>query len=193
MRIAAHTGKGRFTLTVMSSPPARIVLEGAMFRDGAEIAKDYTADGADQSPALSWRGVPAEAKELVLVLEDLDFVSGITGGRPLIHWLVYNINPKIQGFKEGMPPNEIVEVLPNQEGVYQAHTMYDTTGYRGPQPPPGPAHHYRFTLFAFNPAFGMNPGAGAAIVMNVIEAARDRIVGEGSMTVTYKRQLPPSQ
>src|SRR5580693_1229781 len=41
-----------------------------------EIPAQYTCDGADISPPLSWSDVPAGTGSLVLVIEDLDAPSG---------------------------------------------------------------------------------------------------------------------
>jgi Raf kinase inhibitor-like YbhB/YbcL family protein len=169
--------------------PATITLESPVMREGAEIPKEFTVDGANISPPLSWHRVPPAAKELVLVFEDLDFVSGITGGRPLVHWIVYDMKPTVTGLKAAILAQPIVDAAGDPDGIFQAHTTFDMSGYRGPQPPPGPPHRYRFTLFALNRALGLQPDMGALSFMQALDAAKNSVVGQGSLTVTYQRKL----
>jgi phosphatidylethanolamine-binding protein (PEBP) family uncharacterized protein len=55
---------------------------------GGEIPAQYTWDGADISPPLSWSGVPQETRSLVLLVEDPDAPSGV-----FHHWVVFDISP----------------------------------------------------------------------------------------------------
>ena len=41
-----------------------ITVRSEAFKSGAAIPKKYTEDGSDDSPPLSWKGVPEGAKEL---------------------------------------------------------------------------------------------------------------------------------
>jgi Raf kinase inhibitor-like YbhB/YbcL family protein len=165
--------------------PGSILVEGPALRDGAPIARDYTADGRDRSPALAWHHVPPAAKELIVVMEDLDETSPLTAGRPLVHWVLYRISPTVTRVRAGLPVQELVVLPPDTAGAYQAYTMYDAPGYRGPQPPPGPSHHYRFNVFAVDRRLGLKQGAG---VNTVVAAMQGHVVGRGSITVTYQRK-----
>jgi Raf kinase inhibitor-like YbhB/YbcL family protein len=111
------------------------VITSPAFRPGAAIPLTYSCFGANQSPPLRWRGVPAAA-ELALVVDDPDAV----GGRYL-HWVVVGIAPTARGAPAGEPPPGAT-VLPNSGGE---------RAYLGPCPPAGTGtHHYRFALYALN-------------------------------------------
>src|SRR4051794_34506705 len=62
--------------TVDAPSRMTITLRSPAFSDGGMIPKEYTCDGADQSPPLEWSGVPQEAYELVLICDDPDAPMG---------------------------------------------------------------------------------------------------------------------
>ena len=47
-------------------------IESVAFASGGEIPKRYTGEGADESPPLSWSGVPANTKSIALIVDDPD-------------------------------------------------------------------------------------------------------------------------
>ena len=61
--------------------PAVIEVTSPAFLQGGTIPPLYTADGAGMSPPLTWRGLPADAAALLLVVEDADSPTP----RPLVH------------------------------------------------------------------------------------------------------------
>ena len=60
-----------------------IKVTSTAFADGEMIPKQYTCDGANVSPPLSWSGVPAGAKALALICDDPD-----APGKTWVHWVV---------------------------------------------------------------------------------------------------------
>ena len=135
--------------TLAADQPA-MQLSSPAFAEGATIPERYTCSGAEQSPPLTWSGVPANAKTLALIVIDPDAPSGA-----FEHWVVYNIPPQSTGLKEGKPKR----LFPGggEEGMNGAGKM----GYFGPCPPPGKVHHYHFRLFALdkNLDLGLQPDA----------------------------------
>jgi hypothetical protein len=59
-----------------------LMLASPAFAPGGQIPSEYTCDGADISPPLSWSGVPPGAKSLILVVEDPDAAMGAIGRPP---------------------------------------------------------------------------------------------------------------
>ena len=59
-------------------------------------------------------------------------------GGTYVHWAVAHLDPGRRELAEGAVPPGATE-LPNSAGE---------PAYAGPCPPGGPAHHYRFTLYA---------------------------------------------
>ena len=47
-------------------------IASSAFDDGGKIPREYTCEGDDTSPPLSWTGVPWDARSLVLIVDDPD-------------------------------------------------------------------------------------------------------------------------
>ncbi len=142
-------------------------LESEKIRNGSEIPREHTCEGADRSPPLRWSGVPDGTRSLALVVEDPDAPNGT-----FIHWVVYGIPPQARMLGEGIPPER--EILP--EGVKQGRNDFGRMGWGGPCPPRGETHRYRFRLFALDAGIRVGPGASweqldHAIAGHVLEEA----------------------
>ena len=55
---------------------------------GGQIPSKYTCDGQDVSPPLAWSGVPAEAKSLVLIVDDPDAPDPAAPKMTWVHWVL---------------------------------------------------------------------------------------------------------
>jgi Raf kinase inhibitor-like YbhB/YbcL family protein len=84
--------------------------------------------------------------EVALVLEDPD-----APGEVFFHWVVWGLDPAAKTLAEGALPAEAIEGA-NSTGQ---------TGYMGPCPPPGPAHRYRFVMYALSKPVTLEAGATA--------------------------------
>lgn len=134
-------------------PPLR--LTSPAFGDAEPIPRRYTAEGRNLSPPLQWSGVPPLTRSLCLILDDPDAPAGLW-----VHWVLYDLPPQLTGLPEGLPP------LPRLahggcHGRCWGVRHFPRFGYQGPQPPPGPAHRYRFTLAALARTLDWPPGASA--------------------------------
>jgi Raf kinase inhibitor-like YbhB/YbcL family protein len=91
--------------------------------------------GANISPALAWSGAPEGTRSYAITCFDPDAPTGSGWW----HWVVTDIPADVTSFDEGaeLPP-----------GSRTWLNDYGYTGWGGPWPPPGPAHHYVFTVFA---------------------------------------------
>lgn len=149
-------------------------LSAAAFADGGAIPSLYTCEGADLSPALSWKDVPAGTRALALIADDPDAPV-----RTWTHWIVWNIPPQATLLPEGAPQ---VEALDN--GARQGLNDFKRLGYGGPCPPPGKQHRYFFKLYSLNVRLDLEPGA----TRGELEAAmKDHIVAQAVWMGTYRR------
>src|SRR2546430_2792208 len=73
-------------------------LRSAAFAEGGSIPSQYTCDGKNVSPPLSWSGIPPAAKSLALICDDPDAPAGVW-----VHWVVYGLFPSISALPEGVP------------------------------------------------------------------------------------------
>jgi hypothetical protein len=140
-------------------------LASSAFEDAEPIPTEFTCSGVGRSPPLSASAVPAEAETLALVMDDPD-----AGGRPYVHWLVWDVPADRTEWPAGVPEGETVAEL---GGAVQGQNSRGTVGYVGPCPPPddGP-HTYRFALYALDSPIGLDPGAERPAVEDAIAGTR---------------------
>src|SRR5450631_4314008 len=62
--------------TKKGDSPMSIELTSTAFKPGETIPKQYTGDGADQSPSLRWSGPPSGTKSIALICDDPDAPRG---------------------------------------------------------------------------------------------------------------------
>lgn len=122
-------------LLVAAIPAMQI--RSSSFSAGGRIGLPFMARecaGQNRSPALSWSAPPHGTRSLALIMHDPD--APITGG--FYHWVVYDLPPSTRALALS------ARLQSNQLGL----TSTGRPGYHGPCPPPGPAHHYNFTIYA---------------------------------------------
>jgi Raf kinase inhibitor-like YbhB/YbcL family protein len=139
-----------------------MMLRSDAFESGRAIPRRYTEDGVDDSPHLTWSGLPEGTKELALIIDDPDAPQA----EPWVHWVFYKIPDEVQTLTEGLPPTPSPDAPP---GSMQGKNSWGTDGYRGPAPPKGHGtHHDRFRLDALDAPAGRSsrgrrPADGAVI------------------------------
>ncbi len=143
------------------------------FEEGDMIPAQYTCDGENISPPLSFSGVPAQSKSLALICDDPDAQAGTW-----THWLAYDLPPTTPGLAEN-----ILAIQTLENGAKQGKNDFGTTGYGGPCPPRG-THRYRFKLYALDGLLDLTPEATKAEVM---EKMNTHVLAEATLTGTYKR------
>ncbi len=149
-------------------------VKSAAFEEGGSIPPKYTGKGEDISPPLEWSDIPQGTKSLALICDDPDAPM-----MTWIHWIVYNIPPEADGFKEGMAKDSMLA-----DGTMQGITDFRSIGYGGPSPPPGGAHRYYFKLYALDTKLDLKPGATKKALLKAMEA---HILGETQLMGKFKR------
>ena len=159
----ASTTAGPTTASLAISSPA--------FGAGQAIPVQYTCDGSNTSPALTWGEPPAGTQFFALVLTDPDTPSG-----GFVHWVIYNI----PGTSRGLP--EAISTDPQlADGTVQGINGGRQLGYTGPCPPSG-VHHYVFELYALDASLSLEAGATKE---GLLSAAQDHILAQAELTGTY--------
>ena len=151
-------------------------LRSTAFSANAEIPDKYTCEGADVSPQLSWTSPPEGTAEIALICSDPDAPSG-----NWVHWVIYGIAPDRLSLPEAVPTSE---TLPDLDGARQGRNDFGRIGYGGPCPPPGPAHHYHFRLYALDAPTNLRAGATEA---ELLRAMKGHIVARGELVGVYSR------
>lgn len=144
-------------------------LTSPAFADGAAIPTQYTCDGDDRSPRLSWTGVPDGARSLALVLDDPDAPRGT-----FTHWVVYDL------------PVELTELAEGATDGTQGRNSFGRSGYGGPCPPPGDnPHRYRFRLYALDlPTIALEAGTREELEQKI----DTHVLGTAHLMGRYQRQ-----
>lgn len=149
-------------------------IKSAAFEEGGLIPSEFTCDGADVSPPLTWSSVPAGTKSLALISDDPDAPVGIW-----VHWVIYNIPPTETGLPKVVPGDEKLE-----NGTIQGKNDFSRIGYGGPCPPSG-THRYYFKLYALDTMLDLKPGATKD---QLLKAMDGKILAECQLMGKYKRK-----
>ena len=149
-------------------------LRSSAFEQEGNIPREFTCEGRNISPELSWNGVPAGTKTFALVMHDPD--APVSGG--FTHWVVYNIPASVDHLPEHVPNQDAVP-----GGGVQAKNDSGKYGYMGPCPPSG-VHRYYFRLYALD----VNLDSGAGSSKEALEKAmKGHVLGQAELLGRYQR------
>jgi Raf kinase inhibitor-like YbhB/YbcL family protein len=157
--IAALAATGGATMKITSSA----------FSEGGTIPDKYAKAGQNVNPPLRIEGTPADAKSLLLIMDDPDAPVGL-----FTHWLVWNIDPKTAEITENSVP----------KGAVQGTNDYPGSGYDGPQPPSG-THRYYFKVFALDQTLDLKPRAKRK---EVDAGMRGHVIAQGELMGRYSHK-----
>ncbi|HVW02969.1 MAG TPA: YbhB/YbcL family Raf kinase inhibitor-like protein [Planctomycetaceae bacterium] len=149
-------------------------LESSAFSASERIPEEYTGDGSNMSPPLSWSHPPYGTQSLALICEDPDAPRGIWS-----HWVLYNLPAETQEI-----PAELAQKGDLDDGARQGKNDFGKLGYGGPAPPPGKPHRYFFKLYAIDTILNLAAGATRAQVLRAIEG---HVLDSGELMGSYGR------
>jgi Raf kinase inhibitor-like YbhB/YbcL family protein len=144
---------------------ASITVTSKSFASNGPIPIDYTCDGKEVSPQVTWSSPPDGTKSLALVVEDPDAASG-----SFTHWLLYNIGPDALSLAEGVDPTTV--------GAKIGLNDFEGVRYSGPCPPKMQIHRYRFHLYSLNATLELKDGADRG---QLDAAMNGHVLGEGTL------------
>lgn len=141
---------------------------------GGAIGDQYTQNGENMSPPLSWSKGPAGTISYVVLAED----SGVNRADPIVHWVVYDIPRNTTALGQNLPKEG---TLPN--GAKQGLNVRDSVGFIGPKPPAGQTHPYHFQVFALNKTLRIDPAKASR--KDVVDAMRNSVLASGDFVANY--------
>jgi Raf kinase inhibitor-like YbhB/YbcL family protein len=144
-------------------------ISSAVFENNGNIPQKYTCDGKDVNPPLKIENVPPAAKSLVLIVDDPDAPMGMW-----VHWVVWNIDPKMGEIKENTVP----------KGALQGINDFRKHDYGGPCPPSG-THRYFFKLYALDSLLNLSTNSRKT---DIEKAMKGHIIAQAEIIGLYKRQ-----
>jgi len=154
-----------------------MLLTSPAFEDMTSIPPRYTADGERLSPPLAWRGAPAGARGMVLIVEDSDAPTP----EPLVHLLAWDLPPDLREIPEGEFRS------PGHDGLDEVlgRNAYMQTAWLPPDPPAGHGPHlYVFQLFALDRQLSFDRRPGRA---EVVKAMQGHVLAKGVLAGSYER------
>jgi Raf kinase inhibitor-like YbhB/YbcL family protein len=131
------------------------------------VPRQFTCDGGNQTPRIRWTSFAV--KEWALEMVDPD----APGSGGFVHWVVY-----------GIPAAETSVGPKLPSGAVEGKNGRGQTGYTGPCPPAGPAHHYHFIVSGLDAALGLSPGLSRADLEAKIKG---HVIALGELITTYQR------
>ena len=118
-------------------------LTSPSFENQKRIAKKFTCDGENISPALEWSAVPEGTKSFALIVDDPDAPDPANPRMTWVHWVLYNIPATVSSLPESVKDKDL------PKGTLQGLNDWKKTGYGGPCPPIG-KHRYFHKLYALD-------------------------------------------
>lgn len=163
----------------MAITTGTLMVTSSAFAQGQAIPRQYTGDGQNISPPLSWSDAPPGTQEWALIVDDPDAPRP----QPWVHWLAYGIPVHLQGLSEDVPKTERVAA---PAGFVQGKNSWGRIGYGGPEPPRGHGvHHYHFKLYDLDVPLNLPPGIEK---QELLKAMNGHILAEGELIGTYERK-----
>jgi Raf kinase inhibitor-like YbhB/YbcL family protein len=129
-----------------ATPAAKFALSSSAFGDGKAIPVRHANSGVagggqNVSPPLSWSDLPKGTKSLAVACIDRHPIAN-----SWVHWLIIDILAGSHGLPEGASQTTM---LPTR--AKELKNSFGSTGWGGPQPPPGSgSHRYEFLLYALS-------------------------------------------
>jgi Raf kinase inhibitor-like YbhB/YbcL family protein len=144
-----------------------LVVTSSAFADGGPIPAQYTCQGDNVSPDLSWSPAPEQTVEIAITMVDLDAPD-------FVHWAIAALDPDSTSLGAGVVPELAIE---GTNGTGQL-------GYTGPCPPPGETHRYRITVHYLTEQTELGDGAAGADLAAAIDVAT---LASAGITGTYSQ------
>ncbi len=151
-------------------------IQSPAFASGDSIPAEYTCQGRDISPPLTFSGIPVECRSLALIVDDPDAPDPAAPKMTWVHWVLYNLPPGSGGLAQA------VSELP--PGTGEGLNDWQRTGYGGPCPPIG-RHRYFFRFYALDTLL---PDLGTPTKAQLLEAMEGHILQQAELMGTYRKR-----
>lgn len=149
-------------------------LTSSSFPSEGNIPIQFTCEGKDISPELTWKNAPSGTKSFALIVHDPD--APVAGG--FTHWVAYNLPGNMTSIAQDAPRTKD---LPG--GGIQGKNDFGQIGYGGPCPPSG-THRYYFYLYALDTELNLHPGANKA---ELEKAMKGHVLEKAEFMGKYKK------
>jgi Raf kinase inhibitor-like YbhB/YbcL family protein len=142
----------------------------AFFHNG-DIPIQYTCDGQNISPDLSWSDIPKGTQSFALIFDDPDALRGTW-----THWVLYNLPSTANSLQED------IQILPS--GTQVGTNSWNKKAYGGPCPPYG-EHRFIFKLYALDTVLDVDPHMTSDALQQVMKG---HVLAESTLLGRYTRK-----
>ena len=154
-----------------------LTLTSKGFSNQSSIPAQYTCEGKNISPPLSWSGVPGDTRSLALIVDDPDAPDPAAPKTIWTHWVLYNLPAKDGTLPEGAQAADL------PQGTREGTNDWKRTGYGGPCPPIG-RHRYYFRLFALDLVL---PDLGQPTRTKLLASMEGHVAVSAELMGTYRK------
>ena len=161
---------------ITQEKPVSLSLTSPAFTANGEIPKEYTCEGGDHSPELSWSGAPQGTKSFALIEDDPDAPDPKAPKTTWVHWVLYDIPASVTAL-----PKDAAKHLP--AGTREGLNDWKRAGYGGPCPPVG-RHRYFHKLYALDTTLGDLKQPNKAALERSMQG---HVLGKAELVGTYEK------
>ncbi len=147
------------------APAARLQVTSTAFAAGAEIPSQFTCEGLDAQPPLSWSGAPEGTKAYAVIVDDPDAPDPAAPKQTWVHRVALTTGTSLV------------------TGATLGTNDFGKTVWGGPCPPIG-RHRYFFKVYALDAPVGR---AGITKA-ELLEALKGHVLAEGELIGTYEKK-----
>lgn len=150
-----------------------LTLSSEAFSQDGLIPLRHGCDGGNVSPPLSWAGLPAGTRSLVLIVDSPDAEDSAARRTAKTHWIMYNIAPTINRLPESAGRKR------NGTEAFFGLNDWRSASYRGPCPDAGVLRlaHQLYALDTMLPDLQRPTRTELENAMQGHVLARSRLVG----------------
>ncbi|HEX5063064.1 MAG TPA: YbhB/YbcL family Raf kinase inhibitor-like protein [Kofleriaceae bacterium] len=153
--------------------PQTLRVESSAFGANGSIPAQFTADGEDIAPPLTWTTPPAGTKSIAIIVDDPDAPNPAAPQRTWVHWVVTGIPATTTSLESD-------KSLP--AGAAVGTNDFGKRAWGGPNPPIG-RHRYFFKLYALD----IDLATPGITKLELLAAMKGHILAQGELIGTYAK------
>jgi len=152
--------------------PLTLRVESSAFGMNGSIPVQFTCEGDDIAPPLSWGTPPDGTKSIAILVEDPDAPNPAAPERTFVHCVITGIPPTATSWRGSQLP----------DGASFGTNDWGKRAWNGPCPPIG-RHRYFFKVYALDISLDA-PGLSK---LELVAAIKGHILAQGELIGTYEK------
>ncbi len=112
--------------TLQQEVPMTLFVTTTSLKRTGYLQKEFTCEGSNASPHVAWSGAPDGTQSVAVVVDDVEAEEGA-----FAHWLVWGLSADTTELEAGASGSSGLPA-----GSIEGVNGYESTGWRGPCPPP---------------------------------------------------------